>query len=77
MGFAWSAKDIASWPSQLRSIAAESALMLADALAGGRFTRHNDLLLPAGIIAGAGPQAGHMVHHTAPLSWFGHGGQGR
>ncbi|MER8400355.1 hypothetical protein [Mesorhizobium sp. M1348] len=80
-----------AWPSQLRSIAAESALMLADALAGGRFTRHNDLLLPAGIIAGAGdrlfdmkaealrlqseipssfvdiiPQAGHMVHHTAP-----------
>ncbi|MER8710083.1 hypothetical protein NKH49_31990 [Mesorhizobium sp. M1088] len=77
MGFASSAKDIASWPSQLRSIAAESALMLADALAGGRFTRHNDLLLPAGIIAGAGPQAGHMVHHTAPLSWSGHGGQGR
>lgn len=75
--------------SQLRSIAAESGLMLADALAGGRFT----LLMPAGIIAGAGdrlfdakaealrlqseipgsfvdiiPQAGHMVHHTAPLA---------
>lgn len=91
--FASSAKDIASWPSQLRSIAAESGLMLADALAGGRFTRYNDLLMPAGIIAGAGdrlfdanaealrlqseipgsfvdiiPQAGHMVHHTAPLA---------
>ncbi|MER8451685.1 hypothetical protein NKG60_17020 [Mesorhizobium sp. M1428] len=64
-------------------------MMLADALAGGRFT----LLMPAGIIAGAGdrlfdanaealrlqseipgsfvdiiPQAGHMVHHTAPLA---------
>ncbi|MER9267964.1 alpha/beta hydrolase [Mesorhizobium sp. M0410] len=79
--------------SKLRSIAAESGLMLADALAGGRFTRYNDLLMPAGIIAGAGdrlfdakaealrlqseipgsfvdiiPQAGHMVHHTAPLA---------
>ncbi|MER8593504.1 hypothetical protein NKH33_18090 [Mesorhizobium sp. M1182] len=77
-------------------------MMLADALAGGRFTRYNDLLLPAGIIAGAGdrlfdakaealrpqseipgsvvdiiPQAGHMVHHTAPLSCSRHGGQGR
>ncbi|MER8955919.1 hypothetical protein NKH98_25000 [Mesorhizobium sp. M0833] len=40
--------------SQLRSIAAESGLMLADALAGGRFTRYNDLLMPAGITAGAG-----------------------
>lgn len=35
--FASSAKDIASRPSQLRSIAAESGLMLAAALAGGRF----------------------------------------
>ncbi|WP_376703371.1 alpha/beta hydrolase [Mesorhizobium sp. ISC25] len=91
--FASAAKDIASRPSQLRSIAAESGLMLADALAGGRFTRSDDLSLPAGIIAGAGdrlfdakaealrlqleipgsfvdiiPQAGHMVHHTAPLA---------
>ncbi|MER9223271.1 alpha/beta hydrolase [Mesorhizobium sp. M0644] len=91
--FASSAKDIASRPSQLRSIAAESGLMLAAALAGGRFTRYDDLSLPVGIIAGAGdrlfdaktealrlqseipgsfvdiiPQAGHMVHHTAPLA---------
>ncbi|MER8421985.1 alpha/beta hydrolase [Mesorhizobium sp. M1329] len=91
--FASSAKEIASRPSQLRSIAAESGLMLAGALAGGRFTRYHDLSLPVGIIAGAGdrlfdakaealglqseipgsfvhiiPQAGHMVHHTAPLA---------
>ncbi|RWM69175.1 MULTISPECIES: alpha/beta hydrolase [Mesorhizobium] len=52
--FASSAKDVASRPSQLRSIAAESALMLVAALAGGRSARYNELSLPTGIVAGAG-----------------------
>lgn len=52
--FASSAKDVASRPTQLRSIAAESALMLAAALAGGRSARYKEPSLPTGIVAGAG-----------------------
>ncbi|PBB40330.1 alpha/beta hydrolase [Mesorhizobium sp. WSM3866] len=87
--FTATTRELASRPSQLRSIAAESFLMW---IAAAFVTpRHNDIFVPVGIIAGAGdqlfdapaeafrlhadlansvvdivPDAGHMVHLTAP-----------
>lgn len=52
--FAAKTKELASRPSQLRSIAAESFLMLASALLQNR--RYADICVPVGIIAGAGDQ---------------------
>ncbi|TJV53465.1 MAG: alpha/beta hydrolase [Mesorhizobium sp.] len=87
--FAAATKELASRPSQLRSIAAESFLMWAAALFSS--PQHWDISVPVGIVAGAGdqlfdapaealrlhaelgnslvdivPDAGHMVHQTAP-----------
>ncbi|TPI12946.1 alpha/beta hydrolase [Mesorhizobium sp. B4-1-3] len=52
--FAAMTRGLASRPSQLRSISAESFLMLASALFPNR--RYADIAIPVGIIAGAGDQ---------------------
>ncbi|TPJ37000.1 alpha/beta hydrolase [Mesorhizobium sp. B2-8-3] len=52
--FAATTSGLASRPSQLRSISAESFLMLASALFPNR--RYADIAIPVGIIAGAGDQ---------------------
>ncbi|RWB72403.1 MAG: alpha/beta hydrolase [Mesorhizobium sp.] len=52
--FAAMTRELASRPSQLRSISAESFLMLASALLPNR--RYSDVAIPVGIIAGAGDQ---------------------
>ncbi|WP_246676358.1 MULTISPECIES: alpha/beta hydrolase [unclassified Mesorhizobium] len=52
--FAATTRGLASRPSQLRSISAESFLMLASALFPNR--RYADIAVPVGIIAGAGDQ---------------------
>ncbi|TGS19161.1 alpha/beta hydrolase [Mesorhizobium sp. M2E.F.Ca.ET.209.01.1.1] len=52
--FATTTRGLASRPSQLRSISAESFLMLASALFPNR--RYADIAVPVGIIAGAGDQ---------------------
>jgi pimeloyl-ACP methyl ester carboxylesterase len=52
--FATTTRGLASRPSQLRSISAESFLMLASALFPNR--RYADIAIPVGIIAGAGDQ---------------------
>lgn len=52
--FATTTRELASRPSQLRSISAESFLMLASALFPNR--RYADIAVPVGIIAGAGDQ---------------------
>ncbi|CDX21517.1 Alpha/beta hydrolase fold protein [Mesorhizobium sp. ORS 3324] len=87
--FSAATRELASRPSQLRSIAAESFLMWSTALFAR--PRYCDIFVPVGIVAGAGdqlfdapaealrlhaelanslvdivPDAGHMVHQTAP-----------
>ncbi|TIW27309.1 MAG: alpha/beta hydrolase [Mesorhizobium sp.] len=52
--FATTTRGLASRPSQLRSISAESFLMLASAFFPNR--RYADIAVPVGIIAGAGDQ---------------------
>jgi pimeloyl-ACP methyl ester carboxylesterase len=52
--FAAMTRELASRPSQLRSISAESFLMLASALFPNR--RYAEIAIPVGIIAGAGDQ---------------------
>ncbi|TGU36059.1 alpha/beta hydrolase [bacterium M00.F.Ca.ET.156.01.1.1] len=52
--FATTTRGLASRPSQLRSISAESFLMLASALLPNR--RYADIAVPFGIVAGAGDQ---------------------
>ncbi|WP_051334067.1 alpha/beta hydrolase [Mesorhizobium sp. WSM3224] len=52
--FAATTRELASRPSQLRSISAESFLMLVSALFPNR--RYADIAVPVGIIAGAGDQ---------------------
>ncbi|TGT74902.1 alpha/beta hydrolase [bacterium M00.F.Ca.ET.159.01.1.1] len=52
--FATMTRGLASRPSQLRSISAESFLMLASALLPNR--RYADIAVPFGIVAGAGDQ---------------------
>lgn len=52
--FAAMTRELASRPSQLRSISAESFLMLASALFPNH--RYADIAVPVGIIAGAGDQ---------------------
>lgn len=52
--FAAATKGMASRPSQLRSVSAESFLMLASAPFASR--RYADISVPVGIIAGAGDQ---------------------
>jgi pimeloyl-ACP methyl ester carboxylesterase len=52
--FATTTRELASRPSQLRSISAESFLMLASALFPNR--RYADIAVPVGIVAGAGDQ---------------------
>lgn len=54
MPFATATRELASRPSQLRSISAESFLMLASALFPNR--RYADIHVPVGIVAGAGDQ---------------------
>ncbi|PBC06978.1 alpha/beta hydrolase [Mesorhizobium sp. WSM3859] len=54
MPFSTATRGLASRPSQLRSISAESFLMLASALFSNR--RYADIAVPVGIIAGAGDQ---------------------
>ncbi|RVC60191.1 hypothetical protein EN766_39105 [Mesorhizobium sp. M2A.F.Ca.ET.046.02.1.1] len=52
--FATTTRGLASRPSQLRSISAESFLMLASALFPNR--QYAEIAVPVGIIAGAGDQ---------------------
>lgn len=52
--FSEATRQLASRPSQLRSISAESFLMLASALFPSR--RYADIVIPVGIIAGAADQ---------------------